>query len=67
MKHYMDSSLTNYRIFYARLGYFMEDHSIKEYSPAVGEPNRTNPNRAYSGSDLLFYAERAVVGIIVYL
>ena len=33
---YMDSSLTNYRRLYARLGSFMEDHSIKEYSPAVG-------------------------------
>ena len=32
-----------------------------------GEPNRTNPNRTYSGSDLLFYAGRAVVGIIVSL
>ena len=34
---YMDSSLINYRRLYARLGSFMEDHSIKEYSPAVGK------------------------------
>ena len=33
---YMDSSLINYRRLYARLGSFMEDHSIKEYSPTVG-------------------------------
>ncbi len=29
---YMDSSLTNYRRLYARLGSFMEKQSIKEYS-----------------------------------
>ena len=34
---YMDSSLTNYRRLYARLGSFMKDHSIKEYSPAAGK------------------------------
>lgn len=34
---YMDSSLTNYHRLYVRLGSFMEDHSIKEYSPAVGK------------------------------
>ena len=34
---YMDSSLTNYRRLYARLGSFLKDHSIKEYSPAVGK------------------------------
>lgn len=34
---YMDSSLTNYRRFYARLCSFMEYHSIKEYSPTVGK------------------------------
>ena len=33
----MDSSLTNYRRLYARLGSFLKDHSIKEYSPAVGK------------------------------
>ena len=33
---YMDSSLINYRRLYARLGSFMEDHSINEYSPNVG-------------------------------
>ena len=31
----------------------------------LGEPNQTNPNRAYSGSDLLFYMGKAVVGIVV--
>ena len=34
---YMDSSLTNYRRLYARIGSFMEDRFIKEYSPAVGK------------------------------
>ena len=34
---YMDSSLTNYRRLYARIGSFMYDHSIKEYSPQVGK------------------------------
>lgn len=34
---YMDSTLAGYRWLYARLGSFMEDHSIKEYSPAVGK------------------------------
>lgn len=34
---YMDSSLTNYRRLYARLGSFMEKQSIKEYSPATGK------------------------------
>ena len=34
---YMDSSLINYRRLYIRLDSFMQDHSIKEYSPAVGK------------------------------
>ena len=34
---YMDSTLINYRRFYARLYSFMENYSINEYSPAVGE------------------------------
>ena len=34
---YMDSTLTSYHWVYARLGSFMEDHSIKEYSPTVGK------------------------------
>jgi len=34
---YMDSTLTNYRRFYSRLNCFMEDHSIKQYAPDVGE------------------------------
>lgn len=50
---YMDSSLTNYRRLYARLGSFMEDHSVKEYSQDVGKafvaeyyPLDTNRRRA---------------------
>ncbi len=34
---YMDSSLTNYRRFYARIGSFMNERSINEYSPEVGK------------------------------
>ena len=34
---YMDSSLVNYRRFYARIGSFMNDRSINEYSPEVGK------------------------------
>lgn len=34
---YMESSLTNYRRLYARIGCFLEHRSIKEYSPAVGK------------------------------
>ena len=34
---YMDFTLTKYRKLYARLGSFMKDHSIKEYSPATGK------------------------------
>lgn len=34
---YMDSSLTNYHRLYARLDSFMKDHSIKEYSSAIGK------------------------------
>lgn len=34
---YMDSSLINYRRLYVRLDSFMQDHSIKEYSPADGK------------------------------
>lgn len=34
---YMDSSLANYRRFYARIGSFMNDRSIDEYSPEVGK------------------------------
>ena len=32
---YMKPSLINYCRLYTRLGYFMEEHSFKEYSPAV--------------------------------
>ena len=31
----MKPSLINYRRLYTRLGYFMEEHFFKEYSPAV--------------------------------
>lgn len=34
---YMDSSLANYRRFYARISSFMNDRSIDEYSPEVGK------------------------------
>ena len=34
---YMDSSLTNYRRLYRRIGSFMEEHAVKEYSPDWGK------------------------------
>ncbi len=34
---YMDSSLVNYRRFYARINSFMNARSINEYSPEVGK------------------------------
>ena len=34
---YMDSSLTNYRRLYRRVGSLMEEHAVKEYSPDWGK------------------------------
>ena len=34
---YMDSSLTNYRRLYRRVGSFMEERAVKEYLPAFGK------------------------------
>ena len=34
---YMDSSLTNYRRHYRRIGSFMEEHAVKDYSPDWGK------------------------------